>query len=325
MNLKSVLNKLLDSENPSVVYRMRRNFLNESEKSRKLRNLKREIRESGMAQQLLHTREKDGTIATNPYRKWQGPHWTLFSLAEIDYPEGDNSLIPIRDQVYEWLLSPSHLEFPRSLLIPGQENRFRRCASQEGNAVWYSIKLGLVDERTQILVDRLIQWQWPDGGWNCDKRPAARTSSFCESLIPLRGLHLFGKTFNDEAALAASEKTAEFLLKRHLFKRLRDGKVALANFIKINYPVSFYDFLAALKVMAEMGKIQDKRCADALDLLQTKQLPDGGFPLEMKNAKTTDKIETRGSYADWGPSGKTRMNEFITADAFGVLKAAGRI
>lgn len=48
----------------------------------------------------------------------------------------------------------------------------------EGNTVWSQLILGIVDEeRVPLLVDRLIACQWPDGGWNCDKRPAAPLSS----------------------------------------------------------------------------------------------------------------------------------------------------
>jgi hypothetical protein len=44
--------------------------------------------------------------------------------------------------------------------------------------------LGLCDDRTDELVSRLVTWQWPDGGWNCDKRSGALTSSFQETLLP---------------------------------------------------------------------------------------------------------------------------------------------
>jgi hypothetical protein len=49
--------------------------------------------------------------------------------------------------------------------------RHRRCASQQGYAVYYLLKLGLEHERVHDLVERLLHWRWPDGGWNCDKDP----------------------------------------------------------------------------------------------------------------------------------------------------------
>jgi hypothetical protein len=319
-----IVRQLLASENPAVVFRTRVRLLGEPIDSAPILALQRAIASSEMAHRLLHHRRADGTIATNPYKKWQGPHWTLYSLAEIDYPPGDDSLQVLRDQVYGWLLSDEHLKYPRTVVIPGQEDRVRRCASQEGNAIWYALKLGLVDERTQILADRLKAWQWPDGGWNCDKRPEARTSSFIETLIPLRALFAFGQAYGDQEAVAAAGRAAEFLLARQLYKRRRDGQVAHTQFTRITYPIQFYDILFAPKVMVEVGRIGDARCDSALDLLASKQLPGGGFPLEVKNCKTTDEIETRGSFADWGAGGRTRANEFVTADALYVLHRAGR-
>jgi hypothetical protein len=315
-----VVDKLLYSDNPSIRYKTKAYLLDEDPDS--LKEIRESIRTGPIAKALLSHREADGTIKTNPYKKWQGPHWTLYCLALIDYPAGDTSLIPLREQIYNWLFQKEHLKFPRSLLIKGQENRFRRCASQEGNAVWYSIRLGLEDERTRLLAERLIKWQWPDGGWNCDKRPAARCSSFMESLIPLRALYLFSKRYNHAKAYEYAERTAEFLLSRRLYKRKKDGSIIHPSFIQIHYPFTFYDILFALTAMNEIGKIKDRRCQDALKLLKSKQLSDGGFPLEDKNWKTTDTMETRGTLTDWGYSGKKRMNEYVTVNAVSILRAA---
>jgi hypothetical protein len=38
----------------------------------------------------------------------------------------------------------------------------------EGKAAWYSLVMHLEDDRTKLLVDRLIDAQWSDGGWDCD-------------------------------------------------------------------------------------------------------------------------------------------------------------
>jgi hypothetical protein len=319
-----IVKKLLSSSNLTIQYKAYKLLLDEPEDSPKMLLLRQSIKKSMMAKRLLSHKKNDGTIDTHPYRKWQGPHWTLYSLAEIDYPYGDGSLLPMRDQVYNWLLDDKHLKYPQSLLIPGQEDRFRRCASQEGNAIWYSIKLGIDDKRTKLLVERLKKWQWPDGGWNCDKRPQARKSSVIESLIPLRALYLAGKTYNDNEALEYAERTVEYFLKRKLYRRLKDGKMILPHFDKIHYPIFFYDVLFALLVMAEIGKITDECCTEALGILQSKQLPDGGFPLELKNCKTSNNIITRGSFADWGEWGKQKTNPFVTVYALYVLKCAGK-
>ena len=320
-----ILATLLGLDDPVVQYKVRTLLLGEEEASPGMRRLHRRIASSAIVRALLTGRGSDGRIDQHPYRKWQGPHWTLCCLAQVDYPPGDASLLPLRDQMYDYLFDPSHLESPRSLLIPGQEDRFRRCASQEGNAIWYSLLLGIDDERTGELVRRLVRWQWPDGGWNCDKRPAARTSSVIESLIPLRALGLAARRLRgDLGGLAgrAAARAAEFFLQRGLFRRLRDGTAITKDFARIHYPIQFYDVLFVLQIMAELGRLGDPRCREALNLLRAKQLPDGGFPLELPTARTSRIVVTRGTWADWGPSGRRRTNPLVTVEALRILGSA---
>ena len=320
---EKIIRKLLGSNQPSIVYKTRRDLLDEDIENSKMQNLREEIRNSHNCQSIISFIQKDGTIHTNPYTKWQGPHWTLYSLALLEYPEGDQKLLGIRDQIYNWLFEEKHLNFPRSVLYPDQIERFRRCASQEGNAIWYSIKLGLTDNRTDDLVKRLIKWQWPDGGWNCDKREEARKSSVMETLIPLRALNLHKKVTKNTALDLTIEKTSNLFLKRKLLWQLSSKGLIDERFLKIQYPVQFFDLLFVLEVMGEIGIIKDPRCQEALQLLMNKQLPDGGFPLEIKNAKTSNERITRGSFADWGPAGKTSSNEYVTVTALSILKKAG--
>lgn len=250
-----------------------------------------------------------------------GAHWVLADLADIGYPPGDETLIPLRELVYKWLFGQSHQKQIKTI-----NGRVRRCASQEGNALYYVLALGLADERTDELAARLVQWQWPDGGWNCDKNPEARHSSFMESLIPFRGLALHARLTGSQQSQTAAERAAEIFLKRKLFLRQTDGTVIREDFIKLHYPCYWhYDILFSLKVMAEAGFIQDERCGKALALLEAKRLLDGGFPAEKKYYRVTDKEVSSRSLVNWGGTSKKHMNEFVTVDALYVLKAAGRL
>ena len=284
------------------------------------------IASSDMATALLSGRARDGTIATHAYKKWQGPHWTLVSLALIDYPPGDDGLWPILDQVHRWLL-PRELPGRRT---PAREaERARFCASQEGNAIWYSVRLGLDDERTDLLARRLVRWQWPDGGWNCDAMPGTVNSSFQETAIPLRGLWAWWQRTGDASARDAAERAAELLLSRSLLWRRGDGSLINPDWggavDRIHYPIQFYDVLFALEVMAESGHVGDPRCDDAVALLESKRQADGGFPLEEPNARQAHAIESRSSFADWGPAGLRRSNPLVSLEAFRVLEARRRV
>ncbi len=291
--------------------------------TKEVRILRDEVRESVLARTLLSERNADGQIPLDPYDKWRGAHWVLALLADLGYPPGDRDLLPLREQVYDWLFSARHEEAIAQRVVDG---RHRWHASQEGYALYYLHELGLADERIDELARRLLQWQWPDGGWNCDMKPQAKTSSFMESLIPLRGLTLHTQVTGNAACRAASERAAAIFLERRLFKRCRDGSVIKPDFTALHYPCYWhYDMLFGLKVLTEAGFIADERCADALDLLATKQLPDGGFPAEKKYYRVGRRPESGDSLVDWGGTSKKKMNPFVSADAFRVLKAAGRL
>ena len=284
---------------------------------------------AALTEALLDGRRRDameGKAYCHAYRKWQGPHWTLVGLAMIGHVPGDDSLQPLMASVEEWLFSRQHLSAPSTTTIVGQGDRVRRCASQEGNAIWYATTLGLETERTVQLVDRLTGCQWPDGGWNCDRRPGALTSSFQETVIPARGLWAFGKRHGYEPALRAADRAAELMLSRRLLWRQRDGALIDPDWggppSLIHLPIQFYDVLFVLQVMVEMGRIADPRCVDALALLESKRLPDGGFPLEYRNATASDRVISRGTFADWGPAGRTRSNPLVTEFAQDVLSSA---
>ena len=77
--------------------------------------------------------------------------------------------------------------------------------------------------------------------------------------------------------------------------------------------------------MAEAGFIDDPRCSDALHLLESKQLPDGGYPAEARYYRVDDKKLTGHSRVDWGGTSKLHLNPFVTMDALAVLKQAGRL
>jgi hypothetical protein len=276
----------------------------------------RSVRAAPLVTDLLARRDRSG----HAYRKWTGSHWVLSLLADLGCPPGDESLRPLMEETFAAWLGEAHRKHIRTL-----DGRVRRCASQEANAVWCSLRLGFADERTDELVRRLLEWQWPDGGWNCDKRPAAHTSSFMETLIPLRALGLYARLTGDPRARAAAGRAAEVFLQRRLFLRLADGSVMDKHFVRLCYPPYWhYNILFGLKVMAETGYLDDPRCRDALNLLESKCLADGGFPAEESYSRPTRPELAGYMPVSWGGTSRIRLNPFVTADALYVLRAAGR-
>ena len=318
--MADLLQLLSDSSEPAIRFRVRVLLAPQPPPPDEVIALREAIRTSERVRQLLAERTPDGSISLPPYNKWRGAHWVLMILAELGYPPGDESLIPLREQVLSCWLADSHFKGVKIL-----EGRARRCASQEGNACYALLSLGLADARVDILIERLIKWQWPDGGWNCDKRPEAHNSSFHESLIPLRALALYARLTGSAPAKQAAERAAEIFLKRRLFRRQSDGTVIKDAFIRLHYPSYwYYDVLFGLRVLAETGYIRDPRCAEALDLLESKRTPDGGYPAEGRHYSSAPSRRSGRSLVDWGSVSARAMNPFVTVDALSVLKQAGR-
>jgi hypothetical protein len=337
MNATSVVNALLRSAEPSIRWKTRVQVLGEDPDSKTIRALREEIRASPRVRALLSRRGQLGRSGTarRVYYKWQGLHWVLASLADLGYPEGDEGLHPIRDRVTEYWLGPSFFqefvarteaESYRKRGVPKIDGRYRRCASQQGNALYSITILGIDDVRADALAERLLHWQWPDGGWNCDRKPDAETSSFMETMLPMLGLAAYARKRRHSAAAKAARRGSEVFLRRCLFKRASDGSVIDPEFVTLHYPLYWhYDFLGGLKAMARIGRIDDPRCNAALDLLEERRLADGGWPAEKRHYKVDRKAMTSNADSvDWGGTSRRHMNEWITVDALAVLRAAGR-
>src|SRR4029453_10750751 len=163
-----------------------------------------------------------------------------------------------------------------------------------------------------------------------DKRQGAHwilaaTSTFIHKIHSLRGVHLYGPPLRNRKALAAAKEASEIFLSRRLYKRKSNGAVIKEEFVRLHYPLYWhYDFLFGLKVMTEIGRIRDPRCTDALDLLESRQLPGGGWPAERRYYSVSKDIKLHADYVDWGGTSTSRMNPWVSADALSVLRSAGR-
>ncbi|MCD4753219.1 MAG: hypothetical protein K8R40_09125 [Anaerolineaceae bacterium] len=319
---KQLIEDLLKIDEPGVRLKVLVDVLERSFGSDEVRQKQQAFQESELVRALFSEVKTGHPLIRDSYSKWRGGHWCLSILADFPYPQGDERLLLWREQQFEWLFGKHHQDTIKKRMINGLQ---RRCASQEGNAVFSQLRLGIADDRVHRLVESLIKWQWPDGGWNCDKNPEAKHSSFMETLFPLRGLMEYTQYFGHPAAKQTAERAADIFLKRSLYLRQCDGSVMRRGFDKLHYPCYWhYDILFGLKVMSEGGWQDDPRCEKALDLLESKRLSDNGFPMEERYYhKNPDK--TGYSPIDWGGTSKRKLNPWVSVDALTVLKRAGRL
>ena len=319
----STVEWLLKSEDPSIRYFTLTDILDRPTDSPDVKATRRLIPSGPRVRALLDGQESDGSFGVHPYQKWTGAHWRLVSLAELGVPSGFGPAVRATDLVLNWLLGEAHLSN-----VPEIDGRYRRCASQEGNALAVCSKLGLAeDPRVMRLAESLVGWQWADGGWNCDRNPEADHSSVNESLSTLWGLVEYHRATGDREFLKRVENASEFFLRHHLFRSDHTGKIIHPSMIKLHYPLYWHcDILQELVILSRAGKLDDPRTKEALDLVEKKRASDGLWHPEdyywNLKRKVSAKVQASNvEIVDWGRRGP---NPFITLNALRVLKSSGR-
>jgi len=319
----SAIDWLLESDEPAIRYRTRTWVLGQAETNPAVRRERKQVPDGPIVSTLL---DFASVAKVDPYRKWFGLHWRLVSLADfglrVDREALRKTLDEGIDRELDWIASPPRLEAPQRLRKDGL---YLSDASMEGNALYAASRFGHArDERARALAAKLLEWQWPDGGWNCDRSATGRRSSFHESWATAIGLAAYHKAAGNADALAAARRTAELLLEHRLFRTLKDGEPIHPSFVALHWPAYWhYDFLCGLRVLCALDRelLKDPRAVDALDLLESKRLPDGRFQAGrtwwQRPANPTSPVDV----IDWG---KGRPSEVLTLHALSVLKAAGR-
>lgn len=138
------------------------------------------------------------------------------------------------------------------------------------------------DQAVDGIVARLLRDQLDDGGWNCEAENGSVRSSFATTINVLEGLWAHERATGGTAdSIAARRRGEEYLLERGLFRRKSTGAVVRPAWLHFSFPTRWhYDVLRALEHFRSAGARPDSRMDDAIHLLQSKQQPDGTWPLE---------------------------------------------
>ncbi len=256
---------------------------------------------------LLAGQRPDGGFGVHPYSKWRGSHWRLVSLVELGIPRTNKAALRAANNVLAWIAAPSE-----PLVIAGRE---RRHASMEGNALAVCCRLGMArDARVRHLVDVLLRSQWADGGWNCDREPSERRSSFHETLAPVWGLIEYHSATGDGDSLEAARRAVELMLEHRLFRSRKSGKVIASEWLHIHWPHYWhYDFFQGLRAVRSVGRLRDPRAAEARELLLSRRRADGTWTSSGRKYWSGGKSNTE--VVDWGDA-----HQIVTAAALVVLQ-----
>jgi len=336
----SVLNWLLDEDEPSVRYTTLVDLQGRDPDDSAVVKTRERIGKTGWASKIF-AKQKESSYWENALScfvpKFSASAWQLIVLADIGLTRKDLRVA----KAVEHLLDQHNVDTGGVSLRPKGNPKFEPHICNTGNLVRTLAKVGYAeDDRVLKSLDWLISKQLADGGWNCS--PSGKHGSFMSTVQPVWALsemmaHNARKGWENSA-----KRGSEFLLKHRVFKSDQDDSVILLDFLRIHYPLQYcYDFLHGLRVLTELGIKHDSRMNDAISLLLEKRLPDGKWPLEavyrgwrhpqaMHGEETVSRPEERELITQgWGTERAIQLEEagkpskWITLQALLVLNRLG--
>jgi hypothetical protein len=138
------------------------------------------------------------------------------------------------------------------------------------------------DQEVDGIVDRLLDERLADGGWNCEAERGSTRSSFHTTICVLEGLLEYERRSGTSPELTAARSGGEeYLLERHMMRRRSDGEIVDNDWTMLSFPPRWhYDVLRGLDYLRSAGAEPDERCAEAIELVETKRDAEGRWLLE---------------------------------------------
>ena len=144
---------------------------------------------------------------------------------------------------------------------------------------------GYFGVRSDRLVDRLLSEQLADGGWNCETERGSVRSSFHTTLCVLEGLLAFEQAFGATPMLTTARRRGEeYLLARHLLRRISTGEIIDAKWTEFAFPPLWhYDVLRALDYLRAADVAPDERVDEAVAIVLERRQSDGRWLLDIRH------------------------------------------
>jgi hypothetical protein len=272
----TVTDWLLDSD-PAIRWQVMRDLTHESagviaaERSR--------VATEGWGARLLALQTPDGLWAGRPWSQ----DWTdTFHVLQLLRRFG---LDPESEQARQAIgLVREHVIWRGGAPVetPWADNRFFEGEVEpciNGNVVSTGSYFGV--DMTP-LVERLLDEQLPDGGWNCEVENGATVSSFGTTINVLEGLLEFERATGGSARVGEARRRGDdYMLERRLFRRKSTGEVIDPGWLEFSFPTwHFYDVLRGLEYLRDAGVKPDERIAEAISVVEGNRDPDGRWPLQ---------------------------------------------
>ena len=279
---RSVIEWLLDSD-PSIRWQVMQDLTDASDGEVAAERAR--LPAEGACAQLLALQAPDGRWAGAAWnRGWDSTMHVLTLLREMGLDPGSDAarraLTRVRDGVTWKGCGPA--EADRNPFFAGETEP---CINGQVAAAG-----GYFRQDVSALIDRLLDEQLADGGWNCDAPGASTRSSFNTTICVLEALLECERAgAGDRTLIAARLRGQEYLLERHLLRRRSTGGVIErdrkggADWRRFAFPTWWhYDVLRGLDYLRRAGVEPDERVAEAIDLVASKRDEQGRWQLEIR-------------------------------------------
>lgn len=237
--------------------------------------------------------------------------WVLILLADLECDPADSRiatpLYAVQDQLFDedagiYSLKEDHYPIP--------------CLN--GNMLYLDCYFnGSAGERSLRLIDFFAKEQRFDDGTYIEPKSSLCSNKSCFGqhtcfwgVVKLfKGLTFLPKAQASDQSQKLKQKCIDFILLHHVcFSSRRSERFLAAHIDRLTFPNMYKaDFLEILWLLTK-NKVKDSRIERALDLLRSKQIETGSWPLERKIANLPSSIGQTG-----------RPNVFITKRANEVL------
>ena len=136
-------------------------------------------------------------------------------------------------------------------------------------------------EACEEVLERLLDEQLDDGGWNCEA-PRSKRSSFHTTICVLDGLLEYERARGAVAGVTeARARGHEYFLKRRMFRSLSSGEVIDRDWTLFSFPTRWhYDVLRGLDYLRSAAVAPDDRIAEAIEVVEKNRRQDGRWPLQ---------------------------------------------
>ncbi len=297
-NGNNVTEWLLEDDNPSVKYWTLRNLLEYGEDDFLVKSARRHIMQSGPIPNVLSRLNEEGhyeDFATvqeyGPDRaaygylpKYRGTVWQLVLFADLAADPADPRVRRLCDYVLEHSWQPSGLfsMVGNQYLAPCFQGNMVNALSRLGYAT---------DPRVVKALDVLLEYgRFDDGDFTTPRqfpyrgtrdRCCGRHTCYAGALKSLKTALLLPREHWDARTSDFVQRGVDYFLAHHVFHSSHSPEKLLHKSItEISFPNFVYpDFLEILTTLLLLG-VHDSRMEEAIELLRSKQQPNGRWRLE---------------------------------------------